>query len=334
MKRVFLLGAGFSHAVSMRMPMMRALSEQVREDVAHLGLPPLPGQDSPVSADFERWLSYLVEAPPWLSEGDALRNGGAFADVAASVARCMRNAQLSAVSSVQPEWLPKLVRYWQQTAAAVITFNYDALVELSWLTQFAEGRKRSWLDLYPVPVTPAASRTGMVLGGGEVSPGVRLYKLHGSLNWYYSGPAGPTGDIVYDIGVDGEAWDPSGLRPRFSELNIADKVQLIVPPAAAKSPYYRNGTIRALWRLAADELSRATEVVLMGFSLPPSDQLVASMLATVCTRRITFVPVNPSHDVVERLRTLLESGLDNGYRVVDDYIRPNPVAAWISENAM
>lgn len=46
---------------------------------------------------------------------------------------------------------------------------------------------------------------------------------------------------------------------------------MIVPPAAVKSPYYKNRTLQELWRLAAEALSQAEELVMMGFSLPQTD---------------------------------------------------------------
>ena len=99
--RVYLLGAGFSIAASAdmpleyRMPGMRDLSEAVVEylrDTYHpryrdfVGPGDLtetyktlrdfsfeqqyPGVGTSLVSNFERWLSYLVETPPWLSPSD------------------------------------------------------------------------------------------------------------------------------------------------------------------------------------------------------------------------------------------------------------------------
>jgi hypothetical protein len=78
---------------------------------------------------------------------------------------------------------------------------------------------------------------------------------------------------------------------------------MIVPPAAVKSPYYGNRTLQALWRLAGQALGEAEDLVLMGFSLPPTDLLVSSMLTTTLPGESLITPVNRSGDVVERIRT-------------------------------
>ena len=91
-KRVYVLGAGFSLALSSAMPDMKGLSLAVREDLSTQDPPKIPGHDTPVANDFEQWLSYLVEAPPWLSDADRARNQAAFFDISAAVARVlMRN---------------------------------------------------------------------------------------------------------------------------------------------------------------------------------------------------------------------------------------------------
>src|SRR4029453_18515923 len=74
MKRVFVLGAGFSHAINEHMPTLPELSREVEKRLTadHRGY--IPGAGTPVAKDFEAWLNYLVSAPPWLSDADRLRN--------------------------------------------------------------------------------------------------------------------------------------------------------------------------------------------------------------------------------------------------------------------
>src|SRR5664279_5329506 len=101
---VFVLGSGFSRAINSAMPTLRELSEGVLEDLRSNGLPLPPGHDSPVSADFERWLSFLVDSPPWLSTGDQERNHASFSDIAGAVYRCLSALQVQATMEPQPEW--------------------------------------------------------------------------------------------------------------------------------------------------------------------------------------------------------------------------------------
>jgi hypothetical protein len=327
MQRTFVLGSGFSRAVSAEMPIMAGLSAAVRSELTAMGRPALPAADTPVAHDFEQWLNFLVDAPPWLDEAQQLRNRAAFADVAMAIHTSLRTAQLRAVAGTSgpPEWLAALVRYWNETGSTVITFNYDVLVELAWL---AEHPDRSWHELYPVPVAFAASRQ-MSLLTDQPLQALRLLKLHGSLNWWYSGPAAPPGDTVYDTGIAGP-WtaDGAGSRwPGLGERMVVDKVPMIIPPAAVKSRYYGNQIIRALWHQAAKALGAAEELVLMGFSLPPSDQIVASLIATELPPNALVVPVDTSTAVADNLR--LRLGGSAADRLVTAYCgTPDPIPSW------
>lgn len=304
MPSVYLLGSGFSRAISEHMPVMQELSTAIQSDLESKKLPHIPGQGSPLANNFEQWLSYLIEEPPWLPEGQQSRNRGAFSDVAESLHEVLSVCQMHAVGQPPPDWLLQLVRYWQETGTTVITFNYDLLVEMAWLTAY-DGR--SWLDLYTVPVVPIGIRVAGIFAGDEGPLGLRLLKLHGSLNWRYSGPSSPAGDPVFDIGFGHWGIDgASSVYPEVEKLS-ADKMPMIVPPAAVKSPYYVNNLIRAMWRQAAEALREASELVILGFSLPASDQIVSSLLATELNKQATVIPVDYGSAIADRLTEVLGS---------------------------
>lgn len=105
---------------------------------------------------------------------------------------------------------------------------------------------------------------------------------------------------------------------------------MIVPPAAVKSPYYVNNTIRALWRQAAEALQQADELVIIGFSLPPSDQIVSSMLATELNREATIIPVDYGSAVVDNLERIFDEE-----RIVKDFVGlgDTAVPTWVQTRA-
>ena len=320
---------------------MKELAEAVQENLERAGNP-IPGATTPIAEDFEQWLSYLTDDPPWLSDSDMLRNRGAFMDVSRAVHEVLSERQDAAVGGTScPDWLGKLVAYWQREEAKVITFNYDLLVELAWQQQHPDYDNDSWDHLYPVPLPPIGSRTQLVWSNlADAKPGLRLIKLHGSLSWWYSGPGSPAMDAIYDAGLTPDkGWSMEGLSP-FRDITVSsrDRVPMIVPPAAVKSPYYNNLSLRALWSEAASAISAADELVFMGFSLPPSDLVVSSMLATnfaINTNSI-IVPVNRSADVVCRLEQTFGLGdCDDPNYVIDDHIvdqyvgRDDAIPAWV-----
>ncbi|WP_406816181.1 hypothetical protein [Mycobacterium sp. M23085] len=389
--RVYLLGAGFSMAISSdapvesKMPDMRGLSEAViakfRHEVPlvrHAGsvdtssmvsegyrqaaefliregkfkdlsdamrdwaiLHLIPGFATPLVNNFEQWLSFLIESPPWLPLAEQARNRSAFLYIADAIATTLRRRQQMTVESHKgncPVWLSHLVDLWERHSAKVITFNYDQLVELAWLSaRNIQNRARS-VDLYPAPLTPLIARTGAIPPAPAVSGGFELLKLHGSIGWWYSGPDGPPGDVVYDQGIKGFAWSREGLEPDQETTTrlAADRVPMIVPPAAVKSPYYNNSILRALWKSAADALNSADEVVLMGFSLPQTDMLVSSMLCTNVPRHCKITPVNPYPDIIDRICATFgiepdDERLNKDYLGTDDQPMWDAIPKWIDD---
>ena len=210
MNRVYVLGSGFSRAISAEMPTLAELSDVVRQRLQAAGSRALPGAATPLASNFEQWLSYLVETPPWLSPGERYRNLAAFFDVSLAVHDVLEERQRAAVQSPCPSWLAKLVRYWHATEETVITLNYDVLVELAWLVNAASHS--SWYALYPVPITLISSRGGGISLGDPSGNHFNLLKLHGSLNWRYSGPDSPPGDTIYDMGIRAAQMGPDGHR--------------------------------------------------------------------------------------------------------------------------
>ena len=353
MRQVFVLGSGFSRAISNglsdagKMPTLAELSEAVLADLDHKGQGSLPGRGTPVANDFEQWLNYLIESPPWLAPSEQHRNRAAFLDVSQALRDVLDERQRATVNHTQitPDWLAQLVTYWDKFGATVITFNYDQLVELAWRAHVAGGDDTT--DLYPVPIAAVETRAGgareaskgLFRSGRTSRNGMHLLKLHGSLGWYYSGIDGPPNDSIYDLGIKGPAWDVHGLLPVDSvraELLTSDLQPMIVPPAAIKSPYYANRTLQALWRIAADSIQGADELVIMGFGLPQSDSLVGSLLSTNfrLTEHCTILPVDYDDYILSRVRGTFGLKEDDD-RLVASYtnLKDNAIPQWVEKFA-
>jgi hypothetical protein len=101
-------------------------------------------------------------------------------------------------------------------------------------------------------------------------------------------------------------WNEDGLAElAHFHVSAVGLDPMIVPPAAVKSPYYGNKILRGQWRAAGEALAQATELVIMGFSLPPTDMLVGSMLSTQVNQKCRIVPVDYGDGILSRLRNLL-----------------------------
>jgi hypothetical protein len=178
------------------------------------------------------------------------------------------------------------------------------------------------------------------VGGIPAANGLRLLKLHGSLSWRYPGPGSTAGDPIYDLGVSGSGWDVEGIgpapfgngRPNAYKLSV-DRKPMIVPPAAVKSPYYKNRTLQELWRLAAEALSQAEELVMMGFSLPQTDLLVSSMLTTTLPKRSNITPVDLGACIVKRISDTFQIS-PQSRRINRSFAgkHADPIRAWVEAN--
>jgi hypothetical protein len=172
-----------------------------------------------------------------------------------------------------------------------------------------------------------------------------LIKLHGSINWFYSGGEQFPGEQVYFRLVDSwspysdmtqdVSWDgpppPFDLKTEIKKL-LSDKVPLIIPPVAEKSRFYANQTIRSLWGKAREYLAQAEEIYCVGYSLPDTDLTMKLLLQTACAGKAKTVyivnnDVNGKEDLVRRYRDAFPKGVT----IRDDYIRADAVEAMIKD---
>lgn len=245
-----------------------------------------------LSPDFELLMTYLASDHPWLSESQNLTNRARFLALAHNIALVILDCQNEAVSVECPPWLPPLVGAWHERRATVSTFNYDTLVE----KVFRELHPRwSHLLLYRVPITPMLSRTAAVLAGPDEETFWYL-KLHGSVSWYYSGAGQFYGEQIYDIAPTA-GWQPDGIADLLT--TNPDKTRLIVPPTTQKSTFFANETVRAQWATTNFMLTkRATTLYFIGYSLPPTDQMVRFMLLSVSDQAQVVVVNKESWDTI------------------------------------
>ena len=311
MSDVFILGAGFSKAISPGMPVLAELGSAVRGLLA--GSPSAPQMaNAPFPDDLELMLTYLSQNHPWQSEAEAARNRALFLDCQDAIGTVIRERERGVFEGQLPEWATGLMQWWSDHESALITLNYDTCVE-----QLATVLGIEYADdaLYGAPIARAAVRSMAVLGGELTAPFL-LLKLHGSVHWFYSGGSGFAGEQIYnrhlrsDDGVD--------------DLLTCDKVPLIIPPVADKNSFYANHTLRAIWSQAAAALRNADRVFALGYSLPTTDLTVRYLLTANAPRSaIPMYVVNMAvgteamddGQVQENLRRHYTHGLAGTYEV-------------------
>ena len=321
MSDVFLLGAGFSKAISSQMPLLRELSNQVRT-----ALPLLNPPNPTLNDDIEIWLSYLSQSHPWFSEQDTLRNRAAVLDISRMIKAILSKSEQAVIQDSWPCWLRKLTHHWHQYQSNVITLNYDTLVERAAGEPKEGGNRLAYPNhLYPVPLALSTTRSGSVWGSGAIDS-FKLFKLHGSINWYHSGSHATTGEVLYYSAICG--WGNTSDREVESESHVADKVPLIVPPSTEKSEFFQHESIKHLWTLAGYQIRSSSRIYVIGYSLPATDLTARLFLieggSDGNSRKELYI-VNPDHTVVSRYRDLL----GNTFEIKGDFIGPNAVERFV-----
>lgn len=255
---VFILGAGFSRAIYENMPLMEDLGFQVRKFVE------IDPYAQSISQDIEQFLTFLATDQPWLAESTRLRNQALFLEATRVIEEVILYNENYVAQDDMPDWLGKLVTHWHQQQAVVISLNYDTLVERAAKAMV----NKSAGDLYPLGLSNAATRDNS-LYGPDRNPTLRLCKLHGSLNWYYSGTRYSTGETVYYVPVSGWGQDDDGEK--MAQDYVMDKVPYLIPPTTEKSSLFRHETLRSIWSSAAKAIREADNVYALGYSFPMTD---------------------------------------------------------------
>ena len=173
-----------------------------------------------------------------------------------------------------------------------ITFNYDTLLEDA-------------LDELGLSFSYGSEiRRRPYKGSQFLAEAIPVYKLHGSVNWARMSK-------VNLIEVLKNYDDPSnGLR----------KPELL-PPTWKK--VFKN-EIESVWQEAIGKLNRATRIIIIGFSMPPTDMhfkylLAAGLKKNISLRQILFVNPDANDELKPRVETMLRQAYVKSGRI--DFVK-------------
>jgi len=211
-------------------------------------------------------------------------------------------------SARKTPWLKDFVNIVNEQNAAVITFNWDLLLDHELLGEEIQSQHYGLLDELP-----------------KVGP--LILKPHGSLNWY------STEEL--------NRARPEKRRVLFEWKTPSDAIELFIPPRAIKSRTSRNYSpllvpptyikdfdkpiFRHLWKQTTEVLSTARKIVFIGYSLPADDLqakfilrcgfhnqregLIGPRGRTPATGDATVQVINPDKDVASRIQTIANRGV-------------------------
>jgi len=333
-KRLLILGSGFSKAVSDKMPVVRelaqALQKQIKTD------PELTALKKPqyqhLLNDPEMLLTYLAQDQPWKEPWEAPKEWALFLKISRWLAKYIADCEEQAFKNEIPEWAKRLAKWLHETRTSVITFNYDTIIERICYHFVETGQKLKCHNLYNMPLSLIHLRESGTFWDNWIDT-FHLIKLHGSINWFYSGSERFPGEQIYFREVDkmsprDDMIDNYLCFQRDIDRLLFDKVPLIIPPVAEKSRFYANRTIRSLWGKAREYLNQAEEIYCVGYSLPDTDLTTKLLLQTACAGKIKTVyivnnDVKGKEDLVRRYKDAFPKETS----IKDDYIRADAVEA-------
>ncbi len=95
-------------------------------------------------------------------------------------------------------------------------------------------------------------------------------KMHGSIDWFYCSNEGCRSfQKLFPI-------DLQTLAPRCTEC--LEPVELLIIPPVSNKPIRQHPTTRKIWNVARNELRAADELIIWGYSLPPTDYFSSWLL--------------------------------------------------------
>lgn len=207
-------------------------------------------------------------------------------------------------------WHDKLVEDLAERGDAFVSFNYDCVIDDS-LRRRGHGK---WNPHFGYGFKLGPRGKGLKGDdhwkpeGGDIpdrEETIRVHKVHGSLHF-----SKERGDVKLKM-------RPYG-NPRATK---GDLKFTIIPPESSKS--YEEGGFGHFMTNAYQSLRRATRVVIIGYSLPPSDQHAESLFRFGIKKDglDSLVIVNPDPLARARIRTAIQNGLQPATRVLSfDYL--------------
>jgi len=169
--------------------------------------------------------------------------------------------------------------------------------------------------------------------GNSNNHDIKLLKLHGSLNWFKSKKSNEI--IPYDFNKINEwyfgmhALDEEdekveiNLPKKFSKEKIIFKEQellpipIIIPPTWNKLEFSYNFEIAKVWQKAAEELSNAENIFVIGYSCPETDNFFKYFLALgILGEKLIkkFWVFNPDQSIEDRFKSLLGPRINKKFK--------------------
>ena len=288
LRKVFVLGAGFTRAFLPKAPLLTdhyyssSLRRQFKEFPHALRLLALEENKNLFGQiNIERLMTRLDGQMPYDSEQGVDSELGL---LLSELKKCFKRRLDEAKDEPYHETeLAAFAKHCVDNKITCITFNYDDVLDKA-LWEFKKAK-----TMTSGPYWHPDGGYGFFCRRSESCirdleqfkdpTEILLLKLHGSINWRIK--RGSSQPYSIDAIVHHEPWSPSSTPgdppdPQTVEFHL-EYEPFIVPPILTKSALLEQPILRLVWSLAYRELEKADLVTFIGYSFPRTD-IAASFL--------------------------------------------------------
>jgi hypothetical protein len=164
-----------------------------------------------------------------------------------------------------------------------ITFNYDTLLEDALIELGIDVNYGSKISAHPSCKDPKRKDQ------------IPVFKLHGSMNWARANLPNSQGSQSITV------------FNNYNEVREKNLVPELIPPTWKK--IFEN-QLESVWDEAIQKLKTATRIIVIGFSMPPTDLhfkylLAAGLKDNISLRKVVFVNPDEKDELKPRVKELL-----------------------------
>lgn len=268
---VFFFGSGFSKSLINNYPTLNELSNYIKskfqyekESVQKHFVHEVP---SKFHDNIETLLTYLSSNLPYKTPVQVSADEALYKDITSKLAKYFKQLRSDYNIDANEPYIKQFAQYILENKCPCITLNYDLMLEdilhKNTSTEYQESND-NFSVFYKMPIINLKNRVpdgyGRLAGTKTDINRINMpeiIKLHGSINWLYSGLS--MSDPVYSETGDEDDYLKSGL------------INFIVPPVLDKQSQYNNVIIKSLWTKAFNAIEKARNIYIYGFSFPQTD---------------------------------------------------------------
>ena len=330
MRKVYILGAGFSKEINNEYPVLYDLKNTVYKNLfqyyknspilEHFHQLPIE-----ITSDIEMLLSYLSIDWPWKDSVEKHLDLALFKALEERIISIFLNIKNNDIDDIYIKFTNIITNRFYN----IISLNYDSLIEEIAIKNNLV--KRTEYCGYEIIIEDEYDKEKLLKPDEDIifdksSRSIRINRT------YLANVSNENIDNVFLKNI-GKRWtrtppnyhkryadSPSNEKPNIIKLHgsikneYADGANEIIPPMLDKSKYYQSGKVQSNWKNALKLLCESDELNIIGFSFPKTDismvYLVQTALAKNKELKLSIINIESKEKAREKYRELFPNKID------------------------